>query len=215
MKINKIENKICFKCNSFKPLSQFYKHSAMSDGYLGKCKSCTKNDVNQNQNDYDKTEKGVIRIIYKTQKGNSKRRGHIPPTYSKDELKTFLYENGFKNLYNNWVNSGYDKKKKPSVDRLDDFKGYSLDNISLVTWEENKNKQTQDIINGTSTSGKRCKPVLQFKDGVQIARYVSYADCKRAMGYSMERSIKSNSIDRKGYQYFYEEDYSENSSLGN
>lgn len=37
--------KICFKCNVEKPLTEYYKHKAMSDGYLGKCKVCTKSDT--------------------------------------------------------------------------------------------------------------------------------------------------------------------------
>ena len=36
--------KECFKCNKVKPLSDYYKHKAMSDGHLGKCKDCTKLD---------------------------------------------------------------------------------------------------------------------------------------------------------------------------
>jgi hypothetical protein len=37
--------KICFKCGASKELSEFYPHKRMSDGYLGKCKSCTKSDT--------------------------------------------------------------------------------------------------------------------------------------------------------------------------
>lgn len=54
--------KICFKCGVEQPLSEFYKHSAMSDGYLGKCKTCTKVDVKDSRNknidrcrEYDRT----------------------------------------------------------------------------------------------------------------------------------------------------------------
>lgn len=52
--------KRCFKCGAEKPLSDYYKHSKMADGYLGKCKECTKSDVkthrkeNDSVRDYDR-----------------------------------------------------------------------------------------------------------------------------------------------------------------
>ena len=183
--------KKCFKCGAEKPLGDFYKHKKMADGHLNKCKECTKKDTQDNPkcfsnktNDcYDYTEKGVIRVMYKTQKANSKRRKLEMPTYSKDELSDWLYDNGFKDLYSNWVLSGHQKNYKPSVDRLSDCKRYSFANIQLGTWKENKDKQTEDVLLGRSTSGEKCKKVLQYsKNGDLLAEFVSCSAAGRSTG---------------------------------
>ena len=41
--------KQCFKCFCVKPPEAFYKHAAMGDGRLGKCKECTKSDATQHR----------------------------------------------------------------------------------------------------------------------------------------------------------------------
>lgn len=41
--------KNCFKCGRNLPLSEFYKHSAMKDGHLGRCKECTRVAVRKNR----------------------------------------------------------------------------------------------------------------------------------------------------------------------
>lgn len=41
--------KRCFKCLCEKPLDAFYRHAAMADGRLSKCKECTKADVSRHR----------------------------------------------------------------------------------------------------------------------------------------------------------------------
>ncbi|MDD3443188.1 MAG: hypothetical protein PHW89_07990 [Sulfurimonas denitrificans] len=196
--------KKCFKCGIDKELDEFYIHKQMLDGRLNKCKECTKKDVKDNQTEYDKTEKGVIRVIYKTQTRNSKLRGHSPQKYTKKELNEWMYSNGFKELYDDWENSGFKKEMKPSVDRLDDFKPYSFSNIRLGTWADNANHQYEDVINGQGTGGLRCKSVLCLDKNKIIAEYVSFSSACRSVGYSIERSLRSGKPDRKnGFVWKY------------
>ena len=90
---------------------------------------------------YKKTIDGLISKIYGQQKQSSKKRGHQPPTYSKELLHRWITAHViFQELYDNWIASNYEKDLVPSVDRLDDSKGYSFDNIQLMTWKENNAK---------------------------------------------------------------------------
>ena len=41
--------KTCFKCGVEKTTDDFYRHPQMADGYIGKCKECTRSDVRQHR----------------------------------------------------------------------------------------------------------------------------------------------------------------------
>lgn len=46
-------HKVCFKCKELKPLDDFYKHKAMYDGHVNKCKECNKTDVKKHRREND------------------------------------------------------------------------------------------------------------------------------------------------------------------
>lgn len=203
--------KTCFKCGISKPLHDYYTHERMKDGYLNKCKACTKLDVRSSLVDYGLTEKGVIRVIYKTQVRNSRIRQHRLPDYSKADLAMWMYSNGYKNLFDTWVDSGYKKSKKPSVDRINSNLPYSFENITLVTWNENKLNQAKEYKTGEGSSGKKCKPVLKINPNLEVVhRYVSYNQAVRENGVHMEGSIRKGYADRKlNFFWCYEENLEE------
>ena len=190
---------LCKVCGIDKCASDdFYSSSAVT------CKECVKIRVRSNKAKYDFTEKGVIRVIYKTQKRHNRLRGHGDMPYTKIELKTWLYDNGFRSLYANWVNCNYKKDIKPSVDRVNDLEGYSFSNIKLGTWFDNRKHQYDDIVNGAGTGGKRCKPVKKIgKNGFVIAVYVSYWSAVRDIGYSIEYQLKKGVTCRNGFYWEY------------
>ncbi len=131
---------------------------------------------------YRKTKKSVSTSTYHQQLASSKKRGHAPPDYNLKEFRMWLYSQpNFNELYDNWVLSNYDKWSKPSPDRLDDDKPYTLDNLQIMTWLENKLKGEADRRNGINN--KLSKSVVQMnKNGEFICEYHSIANASRETG---------------------------------
>ena len=172
--------KRCACCKELKSKTLFYKNKHRIDGLVEYCKECSKD-----RNDkYNKTKGGVITRIYNSQLFNSKNRNHPLPSYTKDQLRNWILSQlKFHVLYDNWVKSGYEKDLKPSIDRKDDYKGYSLDNIQLMTFRENMEKGFKDCKNGLNN--KRSRAVRQFnKDGLFIKEYHSINFAGRKTGIS-------------------------------
>ena len=193
-------------CKECKKILKIKRDKRYRQSDLGKETAKTRKQSDKYKEDrreYDKTEKGVIRVIYKTQKSNSKKRGHEYPSYTKKELSDWLYKNCFKLKYNNWVNSNYHKSKKPSVDRIEDNKGYSLCNIRLVDWETNFRKSVEDRINGIGTQGSKTKKVGCFCGSELICVYVSVQSIRRMTGSCKHYYIVSGKKDKNGFTWKY------------
>lgn len=131
-----------------------------------------------------KCKTNILTKIYYSQIQSSKRRGHKPPEYTKEEfINYFINNEEFNNVFNTFLESGCKNNLKPSIDRLDDFKHYSFDNIRACTIKENESKGHNDKRLGIGTQGKCCKKVLQYDlNGKLLAIFPSSAEASRQLG---------------------------------
>lgn len=75
--------------------------------------------------------------------------GFPMPSYTIEEFKEWLLgQDKYHVLFDGWIQSGYKKGASPSCDRKDDYKPYTLDNLRLSTWDENKKRGSCDRRNG-------------------------------------------------------------------
>ncbi len=96
------------------------------------------------QLNYKRTREGWARITYHTQRKSSKQRNHPMPNYSIEEFMQWAFSQpNFEPLYIDWQNNNYIQTLRPSADRIDDYKPYTLDNLRLTTFKVNNVTGTQ------------------------------------------------------------------------
>lgn len=148
--------KKCNKCKEVKEEEKFSKNKGNKDGYSYICKDCKKRE----DKEYRKTFKGLIFSIYSKQKCSSKRRGHPLPKYTSKELLNWTYSNkDFLKLFNEWHKKDCPRGHNsviPSIDRIDNSKGYNFNNIRWVTSLENNRlgNEYKKKIGSPKTRGK-------------------------------------------------------------
>lgn len=132
-----------------------------------------RDSLNQYMKEHQSTPEGVLKRIYSTQLYHSRKRGHQPPSYTwKDLVEQYINNPEYLALYQGWVESGMTRWTKPSLDRIDESKGYSLDNIQLTTWKQNFDRQANSLK----------KPMLVQKNGVVVGVFESLNAAAKAIG---------------------------------
>ena len=169
------QTKKCAKCKIFLDVKYFSKNKSKFDGYGTECKVCC---ITINR-EYRRTKVGLIGQIYSHQKSKSRKRNYNPPSYTKQELVDWtLNQPKFHALFAEWKLSNYNVNLTPSVDRKNDYISYTINNIQIMTWEENSKKGGTDRFFGINR--KPLKAVIQFaKDGVVITEFFSIAEAFR------------------------------------
>lgn len=133
---------------------------------------------------------------YSEMKSRVKRKNFNEIQFTINEFLQWIMNNdNYKKIYSNYAENNKNRKLCPSIDRKDDYKTYSFDNIRLVTWEENKDKYNSDRLVGKNT--KQSKPVISIcistgkKNEYHSAHYASQqTKIDRA---SINRSCRTNS----------------------
>ena len=166
--------KVCSSCKKEKKIKKFTKGDT-------RCVKC----LSVKAKKYRKSKAGLYSVMYSAQKNSSKKRNHPMPSYTKEELIEWLNNQElFELLYRVWELKNYDKYFKPSCDRIDSTKPYSLDNIQLTTWGDNERLyKLEDNKRGLQSDTYRA--VNQYTmDMVFVKKHASIAEAQRSVGCS-------------------------------
>ena len=131
--------------------------------------------MNESLRKYRRTPKGLLTYLYHKQKERSQNRGWPPPDYTLEELHVkFLNNNRYLDIFNNWVEHGFNSADKPSLDRISPLEPYTITNLQVLTALQNRLKGDREkiILWGS--------PVIQFElKLVEVARYKSVKEAAR------------------------------------
>jgi len=110
---------------------------------------------NANTHKYEKTLNGFLVRKYRNMQsrvlGIQKLKSHLYKGLyllpREDFYEWAIASDQFHKLWSVWVNSKYDRKLCPTVDRIDSSKGYTLKNMEWVTHSENSGRANHNRTN--------------------------------------------------------------------
>ena len=199
LKAVEMETRICSLCKVEKSIKMF---SSRTGGIRYQCKECESESGAR----YRRTINGVISTMYHGQKGSSKLRGDNLPDYSKEDFRLWILSNDlFHDLYDRWIEAGCQRPLKPSCDRKDDYKPYTLGNLQLMTWKENNDKSHSDRVNGINTKQLKAVTGVHIETGESFSFYSIHEAARRTPAHvgSIMKVLKGQRVHSGGYKWTY------------
>jgi hypothetical protein len=166
--------------------------------------------MNATKMKYKRSKLGMLSILYHNQVTSVKVGRVSEITYTRHEFIDWcMSQKKFHVLYDNWKRLDYQKNYRPSGDRKDDYLGYTLSNLQLVTWKENNSNGHKDRKHGMNN--KVSKAVLQYElDGTFVKEYHSGREAARnnkASSAGISQCCKGITKKSGGYIWKYKEAY--------
>jgi hypothetical protein len=127
---------------------------------------------------------GKLQVAYHALVVRSKKHGFTEIVNQEDFLEFGKNNDQYIELFNQWINSGRQRKYSPSVDRIDFTKPYVLGNIQFLTTGENTRKGVIEH--------NRAKKVKATKDG-EVFYFTTLSDFERFTG-RKGGSLSTNTI---------------------
>lgn len=153
----KEKTKFCNKCKRTLPITRFCNRTLKS-GNISKRSACQDCDNKRTYYTYTKTEKGQIKLLLRKARGRAKEKGlEYNLTESDLNIPEYCPVLGWIKLERN---TGGKKASpcSPSIDRMDNNKGYISGNVKVISYRANalKNDATVDEMERVLEYMRRC-----------------------------------------------------------
>lgn len=139
---------------------------------------------------YNNSYMGRLTRSYCDMRARTREKGFDSIVTREEFLKFAVNNVEYNRLYKQWEDSGYILKYCPTVDRIDNNKGYTLDNIQFLSLSANSTKGNNE------RSGKRHNGVVEYKERLKIIKdkieviFTSFKEC------ALYLNVQSRSIYR-------------------
>jgi len=129
---SKIKYKICSQCKKMKSVKDFDKQLSLQDGFRSNCKECRLEDRRNN----------IQKYLFKTARARAKKNNDFFNLVVDDVIIP-----GFCPILNIplFIEGKVQTNNSPSIDRIDNSKGYIKGNIIVISYKANRIKNNATV----------------------------------------------------------------------